>query len=146
MARPKDDIAGVAVDLAAGQDHLLKLVEQQKQREQQRPRGAADNKEPAPKSSSLPSGTTDTTPPEESARARRQRKRSDQNASTGANTRETWVTPSFKAKESRCREVDQVFYTMRATGQGFRTKQELVDEALAWLVQKYGSQATKRSG
>lgn len=137
MARPKDDIAGVAVDLAAGQDHLLKLVEQQKQREQQRPRRPADKKASASEGSNLPSEITDTAPPEESTRARRKRKRSDQSASTEANTRDVWVTPSFKAKESRCKEVDRIFYAMRAKGQGFRTKQELVDEALRWLVQKY---------
>ena len=129
MARPKDDISSVAVDLAAGQDTVLKLMERQKERENTIKQEGTEQKREQQEERAKKRA--------ESEEHTRRREKKESRARDQASRDTAWITPSFKIKASRSREIDQLFFAMRARGEGHRTKQELVEEALSWLVKKY---------
>ncbi|MAT70353.1 MAG: hypothetical protein CMJ58_12610 [Planctomycetaceae bacterium] len=49
----------------------------------------------------------------------------------------SWVAPTWKIDRDKARLIDRIFLLMRADGVGPRYKQDLVDEAMDWLIEKH---------
>lgn len=54
-----------------------------------------------------------------------------------------WVAPSWKVDKEKARTIDRIFLLMRADGVGHRYKQDLVDEAMDWLIEKHKKYARR---
>lgn len=48
-----------------------------------------------------------------------------------------WVAPTWKVDESKAKKIDRIFLRMTLDEVGPKHKQELVDEAMEWLVDRY---------
>jgi hypothetical protein len=61
----------------------------------------------------------------------------------GSSEDRDWVAPSWKVDKEKARTIDRIFLLMRADGVGHRYKQDLVDEAMDWLIEKHKKYARR---